>query len=112
MSEARSSLSDFERHSLFEACTREAERIGGDERTAEYFFERAQSSRIWMSSHGAVTIADMDISDWCGAIAWSAPGVGRRPGRAGARGNGFTAPTSSKQPRSGAKYRRSHARKD
>lgn len=72
-----STLSAFHRHSLFEACTREAKRLGGDERTAEYFFGRAQSSRVWLSEQGAVTIADMDITDWCSAIAWSAPGIGR-----------------------------------
>lgn len=129
MSETSSGLSDLDRHSLFEACTREAQRIGGDERTAEYFFVRAQSSRVWLSEQGAVTVADMDIEDWCGAIAWSAPGVGRPPRKApAARGNdepttsgsssdsagelpsptATGAPATAKQPRFGAKARRSN----
>lgn len=79
MGAAGTTLSESDKHCLFEGCIREAERIGGDERTAKYFYLRAQSSRVWLSSQGAVTIADMDIADWCGAIAWSAPGVGRPP---------------------------------
>ncbi len=127
MSETSPGLSDLDRHSLYEACTREAKRIGGDERTAEYFFVRAQSSRVWLSEQGAVTVADMDIEDWCGAIAWSAPGVGRPPRKAAAtRGDrksvspkpasgqdtahpaAANAPSPAKQPRFGAKARRSN----
>ena len=117
-----STLSAFDRHSLFEACAREAEQLGGDERTAEYFFRRAQSSRVWLSEQGAVTIADMDIADWCGAIAWSAPGIGRTanpttkavpasaPARAGTSGVDKKAAHAApefrkKQPRSGARAR-------
>lgn len=75
-----STLSASHRQSLFEACSGEAKRLGGNERTAEYFFGRAQSSRVWLSEQGDVTIADMDIADWCSAIAWSAPGI-RRPAK-------------------------------
>ena len=98
-SNSRPSLSAFERHSLFEACAREARRLGGDDRTADYFFKRAQTSNVWLSAQGAVTIADMDISDWCEAIVWSAPGTNK----SGAHGLDAT---GRKQPRSGAKSRR------
>ena len=80
-----SSLTASDRHSLFTACAREAGRLGGDERCAEYFFVRAQSSRVRCANNGAVSVADMNIEDWCDAIAWSAPGLGRPPKRASAR---------------------------
>ena len=83
MKDVTTRLTAADRHSLFEACAREAERLGGDERTTDYFFGRAQSSRVWLAAQGAVTIADMDIADWCSAIAWSAPGRGRSPQKAG-----------------------------
>ncbi len=104
-----STLTPFERHSLFEACSREAMRLGGDERTADYFFTRAQSSRIWLSKDGAVTVADMDFADWCSAIAWSAPAVGqtpkqsRPPLRAEPNRAQVTSAPDKKQPRSGAR---------
>lgn len=100
-------LTDLDRHSLFEACTHEAKRLGGDERTAEYFFVRAQTSRVWLSSRGNVTVADMDIQDWCSAIAWSAPGMGRKPQRAGPVAVTQNAEPERKQARSGAGFRRS-----
>jgi len=124
------SLTDFNRHSLYEACTQEALRLGGDEHCAEYFFVRAQSSRVWFSTQGTVTIADMAIEDWCAAIAWSAPGIGRPPKSGDRQEPHFTAAAndenedededdipesqsdsratsqSRKQPRSGAQFRR------
>jgi len=83
---------------LFAACMREAERLGGDERTAEYFFNRARASRVCLSNPDAVTVADVNISTWCAAIAWSAPGLGRRQTPANSH-------PSEKQPRSGARAR-------
>ena len=106
------SLTAHDRQSLYAACLREAKRIGGDDRAAEYFFVRAQSSRVWFGSNGAVTIADMDIGDWCNAIAWSAPGMAKPPKRAAARPDSNGAESSTeplevrKQPRSGAKSKR------
>jgi len=116
MSEAQG-LSDFQRHCLFEACAREADRLGGDERTTEYFFVRAQTSRIWLSRQGSVTIADMDIRDWCAAIAWSAPGIRSRSQRAAEKhikkavekaveAANDTGEVERKQARSGARFRR------
>lgn len=110
MPDEPATLTAFDRHSLFEACAREALRLGGDERTAEYFFNRAQTSRVWLSEQGAVTIADMDIADWCSAIAWSAPGIGRasrdnNPMPSPTRNADSKAPLKRKQPRSGARAR-------
>jgi len=111
--EPGSALTAHDREILFEACTREAKRIGGDERSAEYFFVRAQSSRVWCSNNGTVTVADMAIEDWCNAIAWSAPGMGRPPKRAPARPdpNSLSRAESEtqarKKPRSGANSKRS-----
>ena len=110
-------LSEFDHQSLFEACTREAQRIGGDESCIEYFYHRAKSSRIWCSRQGEVTVADMDIRDWCAAIAWAAPGIGRPPKQAARKTAPATDEISSgtvpaqnvpdrKQPRSGAKSKR------
>jgi|GEM_PF-3340980 len=115
MDEPHSTLTACDRQSLFAACSREAKRIGGDDRSAEYFFVRAQSSRVWCGTKGAVTVADMDIGDWCDAIAWSAPGMGKPPKRAGARPSTQDTEHSTKpyepeelrkQPRSGAKSKR------
>ena len=104
MNGAAKSLSEFDRHNLYKACAREAERLGGGELCAAYFFERAQSSRVWLSRQSEVTVADMEIADWCAAIAWSAPGVGRPPKRAE---EPSTDAVQRKQPRVGAHFRRS-----
>ncbi len=101
-----------DRQRLFAACSQEAERLGGDERCAEYFFVRAQSSRVQYGAKGAVTVADMKIEDWCDAIAWSAPGMGKPPNRASSRSSASDTETghpqleARKQPRSGAKSKR------
>lgn len=110
-------LSEFDLHSLFEACTKEAQRIGGDKRCIEYFYHRAKSSRVLCSRQGEVIVADMNIRDWCAAIAWSAPGVGRPPKQAAPKAASSTDQTPSvtegpenaperKQPRYGAKSKR------
>ena len=112
MDEPLNTLTASNRQSLYAACSREAKRIGGDDRAAEYFFVRAQSSRVWCGNNGAVTVADMDIGDWCDAIAWSAPGMGKPPKRAGPKldpdvlVNGAEPLEPRKQPRSGAKSKR------
>ncbi|MEM7219767.1 MAG: hypothetical protein AAF515_15470 [Pseudomonadota bacterium] len=84
---AKPELNDIQRHALFEACARQADVLGGDERTADYFFRRAQASRVWFSAYGQLTVADMELEDWCGAIAWQAPGIDdpNQPGRKRAR---------------------------
>jgi len=117
MNKPETTLTERDRERLYAACLEEAQRVGGDERCAEYFFVRAQSSQVWFANDGAVTIADMRIEDWCDAIAWSAPGMGKPPRRAVAKlsatHQGSILPTSlgatapqRKQPRFGAKSKR------
>jgi hypothetical protein len=83
-------LTQLGRDLLFAACVEQAERLGGNERTASYFFARARASRVWLSAEGMVSVADMDIADWCAAIAWAAPGLaasnGENPADAGLNG--------------------------
>ena len=85
MGDTQTDLTQYNRQKLFVACRSEAQRIGGNEHCAEYFFVRAQSARVRFASAGAITVAGMLIQDWCDAIAWSAPGLGRPPKRASAR---------------------------
>ena len=112
MDDSQTALTEQTRQSLYAACSREALRVGGDERCTEYFFVRAQTSRVWCGSNGDVTVADMHIADWCDAIAWSAPGINKpsKPGNPQSAPNdpetGELEPEARKQPRSGAKSKR------
>lgn len=81
----QNALSSLNSERLFAACIHEAEQLGGDERTADYFFRRAQAAHLALTEQGNVTVTGMDIAAWCAAIAWSAPGIRRKQPRSGAR---------------------------
>ena len=69
------SISEETRFYLLQACRQEAERLGGNDSTIDYFFQRAISSRVDQDKKGAIKVADMPLTEWCSAILWRTPGL-------------------------------------
>jgi len=68
-------LNEETRFYVLQACRQEAERLGGDDSTIDYFFQRAIGSRVDQDENGAIKVADMPLKDWCSAILWRTPGL-------------------------------------